>query len=75
MLNRRQIYEWIAYAKMFPFGEEREDFRYALQTFFIRAPWVGEEADEKPEDFMPNFDNKPLKTDAQLILDEIKDLL
>ena len=76
VLNRRQVHEWIAYASLFPFGDERADYRSALQTFWTRAPWLAEDAaEESPEDFMPQFDNKPPSSEAQLILDEIKDLL
>ena len=68
-LNRRQIAEWMAYASLFPFGDDRADYRSALQTFWLRAALI-EEAGE-PKDYMPQFENSAPKTAAQLIVDEI----
>jgi len=73
-LNRRQIYEWMAYAKLFPFGDDRADYRTALQTFFMRAAWLEGDPGE-PADYMPKFDNAGPKTAAQLIVDEILESL
>jgi hypothetical protein len=72
-LNRRQIFEWMAYARLFPFGDERDDYRTALQTFWLRASWL-EEAGE-PADYMAKFDNAGPKSEAQLIVDEILESL
>ena len=68
-LNRRQLQEWMAYAKLFPFGDERADYRAALQTFWLRAAWLDEAG--QPTDYMPQFDNAAPKTAAQTIADEI----
>jgi len=68
-LNRRQIYEWMAYEKLFPFGDLRDDYRMAHQTFWLRAAWL-EDAGE-PNDYMPQLDNEPVKSEAQLIVDDI----
>ncbi len=72
-LNRRQLYEWMAYDKLFPFGDERDDFRSALQTFWGR---VGPSDDPgEPKDYMPNFGNAGPKTEAQKLADEILESL
>jgi hypothetical protein len=73
VLNRRQIYEWMAYAKLFPFGDDRDDYRVAHQTWSLRRAWVDE--DLQPDDFMPKFDNAPPKSEAQLIADKILESL
>ena len=72
-LNRRQIFEWMAYAKIFPFGGEVEEYRIALQTFWLRAAWVKD--DLEPKDFLPKFDNEGPKTEAQKIADQILESL
>ena len=68
-LNRRQVLEWMAFFKLFPFGDDRADFRAALQTFWLRSAWL-EDAGE-PGDYMPNFENAGTKTPAQLIVADI----
>lgn len=68
-LNRRQIAEWMAYASMFPFGDERNDQRAALMTYHLLAPHV--EDPGEPKDFILKFDNAGPKTPAQLIVDDI----
>ena len=57
----------MAYEKLFPFGDERDDYRSACQTFWLRAAWI-EDAGE-PMDYMPKFDNEPARTEAQKIAD------
>lgn len=72
VLNRRQVCEWMAFEKLFPFGDQRADYRSALQTFWIRAALIdSNETEEQPQDFMPQFDNDSPKTEAQKIRDEI----
>lgn len=72
-LNRRQVLEWMSYARLFPFGDERADYRAANQTFWLRSAWL-EEAGQ-PVDYMPQFDNQPPKTEAQKIADKILESL
>ena len=59
----------MAYAKLFPFGDERADYRSANQTFWLRAAWL-EEAGQ-PVDYMPQFDNAGPRSEAQIIADDI----
>lgn len=70
----RQISEWMAYARLFPFGDERADYRSALSTYHIRAALV-EDEDSEPNDFMPKFDNAAPKSEAEMILDKIRESL
>ena len=72
-LNRRQIAEWIAYASMFPFGDERNDQRAALMTYHLRAPHA--EDPGEPKDFLLQFDSAGPKTEAQLIVEQILESL
>lgn len=72
-LNRRQILEWMAYAKMFPFGDDVEEYGRANQTFWLRAAWQNEELE--PKDFMAKWNNDPPKTEAQKIADKILESL
>ena len=68
-LNHRQILEWMAYAKLFPFGDERADYRSALQTFWTRSAWIDEAG--QPTDYMPQFENAGPRSEAQMIADDI----
>ena len=64
----------MAYARLFPFGDERADYRSALSTFYIRSALI-EDDDSEPSDFMPKFDNEAPKTEAEIILDRIRESL
>lgn len=65
-VSSRELTEWMAYAQMEPFGEERGDIRQAITTSLIanvhRDPKKGKEY--TPEDFMP-FSEKPDPEEAQ----------
>jgi len=72
-LNRRQLCEWMAYAKLFPFGDDVEEYGRANQTFWLRSAWLKDECE--PKDFMAKWDNEPPKSEAQLIADAILESL
>jgi len=68
--------EWISYAELEPFGEERADLRMAIETAslgnILFQLWTGKsEAPFKVEDFMPQFEKKePIsKEDAIAAID------
>lgn len=68
--------EWMAYAELEPFGEERADLRMAIETAslgnIIYQVWTGKrEAIFKAEDFMPKFEKQePIsKEDAIIAID------
>lgn len=73
-LNRRQLLEWIAFARIRPFGEHRADIRSALQTFWLRNAWL-ENLEHTPEDYMPDFGDGPGLTEATMILNEIRECM
>jgi Protein of unknown function (DUF4035) len=70
-LNKRQLLEWAAFAKMEPFGALRDDYRTALQTYYLRAAWI--EGDSgRPSDFLPQFEEVET-TEADEIMAEISE--
>jgi hypothetical protein len=52
-VGSRQVSEWIEYAKLEPFGEERADLRSAIVAATLVNLWSKKKA--KAEDFMPKF--------------------
>jgi len=59
----RSFTEWMAYAEMEPFGEERADLRMAIETaalgnIFYQLFTGKKEAPLKVDDFMPQFEKK-----------------
>jgi len=55
-----QLVEWMEYARLEPFGEERADARDAIQTaalgnIMIKL-WTGEDGELEAKDFMPQFE-------------------
>ena len=68
--------EWMAYASLEPFGEDRADLRMAIETAsicnVIYQVWTGKkEAPFKMEDFLPKFEKQePIsKEDAIMAID------
>lgn len=75
-LRGDQLTEWMAFAELEPFGEERADLRMAIETAslgnIIFQVWTGKrEAPFKVEDFMPRFEKpEPIsKEDAIMAID------
>lgn len=71
-----QLTEWMAYADLEPFGEERADLRMAIGTASLAnimyQLWTGKrDAPFKVEDFMPKFEKpEPIsKEDAIMAID------
>lgn len=79
VLNRRQLAEWVALANLFPFGDERLAIELSHQTFHLRRgmfeSMTGEGPEEQPSDFMPKFEGESVKSEVDLLVDEIKGLL
>lgn len=77
-MSSRELTEWMAYAQIEPFGEERGDIRQAITSSLIananRDPKKQSKAYE-PEDFMP-FSEKPdpAETQAQALRDKLMGL-
>lgn len=57
-LSGREFMEWMAYAEIEPFGEERADLRMAILAALIANVHRDPEKTKPfgPEDFMPRFD-------------------
>jgi len=56
-VDSREISEWMAFAKVEPFGEERADIRSAIIACTMANMWLGK--NQKPykiTDFMPKFE-------------------
>jgi hypothetical protein len=68
MLDRvpsKLISEWIEYARLEPFGEERADLRSAIVAATMANLWRGKGSKAaKAEDFMPTFDT-PQQSEPQ----------
>lgn len=71
-----QFVEWMAYAEMEPFGEERADLRMAIETAalgnILYQVWTGKKnLPFKIDDFMPKFEKpEPIsKEDALMTIE------
>ena len=63
-----QLYKWMAYASIEPFGDERADLRSAIISYTVANALAGKGAKSlEIEDFMPKF-NQPKKrqTDKEI---------
>ena len=58
-VSARELSEWMAYAQMEPFGEERADLRAAIVAMTVANVNRGKGRAAKVEDFMPKFDREP----------------
>ena len=60
-LSSRELAEWMAFAQLEPFGEERADLRSAIVASTMANAWRGKrQGPFTPKDFMPRFDPKVL---------------
>lgn len=58
-MSAREFSEWIAYARLEPFGEERADLRAGIVASTIAAVNTPKgKRRPKPGDFMPEFDKQ-----------------
>ena len=75
MLNHMpyQVYQdWIAYAQVEPFGEERGDLRAGIIASTVANCLARQEGDRayKPSDFMPQFQQREKTPDE--LLEQVK---
>lgn len=58
-MDSRQYAEWMAYARLEPFGEDRADLRMGIiaSTIANTSRGKGQKA-YKPQDFIPQFENE-----------------
>jgi len=66
-LTQEQLFEWMAYGQVEPFGEERADLRSAIiACVFANAHRGKGQKAFKVSDFMPKFDKKKPQTWQQM---------
>ena len=59
-LPARQLFEWMAYAQIEPFGEERMDLRFAdFQALYANSHRGKNTTPFKPQQFMRKYDEDP----------------
>ena len=64
-ISSRQFAEWMAYAQLEPFGEERDDLRMGIVASTIANVNRGKDKKPyKPSDFMPSFE--PVSEEEQV---------
>ena len=66
-IDSRELTEWMAYAQVEPFGEERADLRAGIVASTIANVWrsSGQKV-LKPSDFMPKFEPQRQLTNDEL---------
>lgn len=61
-MSGQQFSEWIEFSQLEPFGEAREDLRMGILAASlinnIGMIWTGENPGAKPEDFIPDFEQR-----------------
>lgn len=56
-ISSRQFAEWMAYSRLEPWGEDRDDLRMGIVASVIANSNRGKgKKPYKPQDFMPNFE-------------------
>lgn len=73
-LTRSQIIDWLAFYRIRPFGTKRDDMRAALQTYWQVSASIAEAPeDHSPKKYMLDFGDGPPLTEAQSIIQRIKE--
>ena len=66
-IDSREFAEWIAYANVEPFGEQREDFRMGYIAAIICNMFLPRGSRRlTPRDFMPDFSPPKPQTGAEM---------
>jgi len=65
-VSSRELSEWQAYYRVEPFGEERQDLRFALMTANLISPHLAKGHRPKLKDFMLNFEPKKAQTEDSM---------
>lgn len=70
-MSSRELLEWMAYAELEPFGEQRADLRMGISTAWMVRMWADPKKARgiEPQMFMPYYEEPPKqpKTAQQLI--------
>lgn len=73
-LTNEQLYEWMAFYRIRPFGTKRDDMRQGLSTFWNVACHVTETpSDHSPAKYTLKFDDEPPASEATTILQRIRE--
>ncbi len=76
--SSRELQEWMAYAEIDPFGEERADLRAGIiaSTIMnaIQAFGDGNNKKFEPQDFMPEFETRKEKKSTEELMEKVKQL-
>lgn len=70
-IDERQFCEWIAYDRIQPFGDERNDLRSGLGFSALCNAWGGK---TKVEHFMPFTDYNETEIDAKREIDKARQI-
>jgi hypothetical protein len=54
-IDSRELSEWIAYANVEPFGEDRADIRHGIACTVVANSALGSKGGARPADFIPRF--------------------
>jgi flagellar basal body rod protein FlgC len=72
-ISSRDFAEWMAYARLEPFGEERDDLRMGIIASTIAN--VNRDKGKKPyspRDFMPSFEQEDDETKIQKMMESLR---
>ena len=68
-ISSRQFAEWMAYGRLEPFGEERDDLRMGIVASVIANSNRGKnQKPYKPGDFMPSFEPETEEQAAERLI-------
>lgn len=61
-ISALEFAEWMAYYRIEPFGEDRDDLRHGILCAVIAGLFAPKGKEPKPEDFIPRFDDEAKDT-------------
>ncbi len=65
-ISSQEFSEWMAFARLQPFGESRMDYRFAMLAALVANLWTDSRKKRwTPEDFMPDFEKALDEQEAQ----------
>ena len=65
-MSSKELSEWQAFYAIEPFGEARQDLRFALMTANLMVPHMKKGYEPKLEDFILKLEKKEPMTDDQM---------
>jgi hypothetical protein len=74
-MSSYEFSEWMAFARIQPFGEQRMDARFAMLASLMANLWTNDKKRWTPEDFMPDFE-KAIESEEDVptvtVVDKVK---